>query len=268
LQHSPGVSDLISKQGVSLWLNLIGYNGQCWQSFGPINAYKAFTSDDILFFSDKLYPQERILTREEIIEKIEKNPVPYMMLVSGAEYPVVFHGDEQIFQITAEYNIDSFNAKGLDKDFKVEYSNEIYRLSLKGWDFHPHFCSAYYDEKKKILLLYSMTDRGFNELVSCLNRIGYDFTIDPDIRVTTAMMTTAEKILRKKIRLNEYDSLFSKETSKEEKEELSKLNKFMKLVLPYINTGQPLDVKYLAQEAGLDEETAKDILKQVMKKFG
>ena len=38
LLYSPGVSKTLEDQAVTLWLSLIGYNGDCWQSFGPIGA--------------------------------------------------------------------------------------------------------------------------------------------------------------------------------------------------------------------------------------
>jgi len=75
---SPGTSDILRKQPTSLWFNLISFNGACWQSFGPIGAYKSFEPDDIFFFATEF--DRRIETEEDIARNIEKNPLPYMAL--------------------------------------------------------------------------------------------------------------------------------------------------------------------------------------------
>jgi hypothetical protein len=65
---SPGMTDLIQKQRPILWFNLIGFNGSCWQSFGPIGFYKSFEPDDIFFFATELRPE--IEKDQEILEKV------------------------------------------------------------------------------------------------------------------------------------------------------------------------------------------------------
>lgn len=108
-----------------------------------------------------------------------------------------------------------------------------------------------------------MTDRGFRILVDRLNKLGYDLDPDPDIRVTMAMSVTANKILKREIRLNEYEHLFKKEEPAEATEEIEKINVFLSLALPEINAGRQPDFKSLARKAGIDEETANSVLKQI-----
>ena len=83
---SPGTSDINISQATALWFNLIAFNGACWQTFGPIGAYKSFEPDDIFFFATEL--DKRIQTEEDIVRNIDKNPLPYMMLLSGS-LPVI-----------------------------------------------------------------------------------------------------------------------------------------------------------------------------------
>jgi hypothetical protein len=88
-----------------------------------------------------------------------------MMLLSGANIPLIYNKKDQIVYVMAEYDLDTINTKGLTKSFKTEYNKGIYRLSLKKWSEPPHFSQAFFDENKKIILLTSMTDRGFRASV-------------------------------------------------------------------------------------------------------
>jgi hypothetical protein len=263
---SPGVSDLSQKVRPILWFNLIGFNGSCWQSFGPIGAYKSFEPDDIFFFATELRPD--IEDETEIMEDVENNPIPYMMLLSGANYPLTFHKKEQFVHVMAEFDLDEINTKELKKSFKTEFNNGVYRFTLNDWGEHPHFANAYYDEQKKIILLSTMTDRGFQELVTAINKYGYDFPDGPFLRVNTSMLVTAKDILKKKeLTLNEYDQLFHIESPPEDKELIATLNAFMQLVLPDINAGRKPDIESMAIKAGVDIETARDMVSQIMGKF-
>ncbi len=262
---SPGTTDLIRKQSPILWFNLIGYNGACWQSYGPIGAYNGFEPDDIYFFATELRPE--IENENEIMEDLESNPVPYMMLLSGANYPLTFHKKDQWIQVMSEFDMQEINTKELRKSFKTEYSNGVYRFTLKEWGEHPHFANAYFDERKKVILFHAMTDRGFNALVTAINGYGYSFPDDPFTRVNTSMMVTVKNILKKDIVLNKYDTLFHIESSKEVQGELDKVNAFITMVLPDINAGRKPDIEELAKKAGVDVETARDLISKVLGKL-
>lgn len=265
LLYSPGVKKTLEDQSIILWLNLISYNGACWQSFGPIGAYKSFEPDDIFFFATELNPD--IADEQQLLANLEYNPVPYMMLLSGANFPMTYNKKDQLVQVIAEYDLETINTKGLTKSFKTEYNKGVYRLSLKNWSDPPHYAQAYFDEKKKIILLFAMTDRGFSALTEGLNEYGYNFSDDPHIRVNLPMVITASDILKRKIRLIEYDYLFSKETSPSDQENIAKLNTFFGLVMPALNAGREPDIDALAVKAGVDIQTARDLYKQIMTKF-
>jgi hypothetical protein len=265
LLYSPGVTKTLEDQSVTLWLNLISYNGACWESFGPIGAYKSFEPDDIFFFATELKPD--IVDKQELLANLEYNPIPYLMLLSGANIPQIYNKEDQLIHLVAEYDLDSINTKSLTKSFKTEYNKGVYRLSLKSWSEPPHFSQAYFDENKKIMLLSSMTDRGFRALAEGLNEYGYNFSADPFLRVNLSMISTASDILKRKIRLIEYEDLFSIETSPLDQENLDKLNTLLRLVLPDINAGREPDIEALAVKAGVDIKTARNIIKQIMGKF-
>lgn len=265
LLYSPGVTKTVESQPVNLWLNMIAYNGTCWQSYGPIGFYRSFSQDDIFFFASEVNPD--IEDEEDILSDLENDPLPYIMLISGASYPVMVTKKDQILYVQAEYELNEFDTKELKDSFKTEYNKGIYRLSLKRWGVPPHFSQAYFDENNKTILLSAMTDRGFIALVEALNKYGYDFPTDPFIRVCLPMVETASSILKKKIDLISYEKLFSKETSPAVKNELDKLNRFINLALPDINAGNMPDIDALSKKAGVDRESARSLVEDLMKKL-
>lgn len=263
---SPGTTDTIKSQKTSLWFNLISFNGACWQTFGPITAYKSFDTDDLFFFATEL--NRRIETEEDIIRNIEKNPLPYMMLVSGANFPITMHKQDPLIQVYSEYQVDQVDSLVLKKSFTSEYSHGVYRFTLKRWGTHPHFAQFYFDEKKKIVLLSAFTDRGYLALVNAMNKLGFSLSEEPDIRVNTSMLITSRKILKKEIKLNDYDHLFHIDTPPKEQEVLDNLNAFMRMILPDINAGRKPDIEKLAADAGIDIETARNLVKTLFDKYG
>lgn len=263
---SPGTTDTIKSQKTSLWFNLISFNGACWQTFGPITAYKSFDTDDLFFFATEL--NRRIETEEDIIRNIEKNPLPYMMLVSGANFPITMHKQDPLIQVYSEYQVDQVDSLVLKKSFTSEYSHGVYRFTLKRWGIHPHFAQFYFDEKKKIVLLSAFTDRGYLALVNAMNKLGFSLSEEPDIRVNTSMLITSRKILKKEIKLNDYDHLFHIDTPPKDQKVLDNLNAFMRMILPDINAGRKPDIEKLAADAGIDIETARNLVKTLFDKYG
>lgn len=108
LLFSPGISQTLQEQEVSVWFNLIMYNGHCYQSFGPIAPYRSFDADDIFFFATERMPQ--IETPLELFEDVEQNPIAYMMLLAGANYPASFHHKNRFVHTSAVYDLDSFDS--------------------------------------------------------------------------------------------------------------------------------------------------------------
>jgi len=259
LLHSPGVKNYLESQSVMLFFNLISFNGSCWQSFGPISAFNSFEPDDIFFFATELDPD--IADEQMLLENLESNPLPYMMLLSGANTPLVFNKKDQLVHVVAEYDVDSINTKLLTKTFTNEYNVGVYRLSLKTWGTQPHFSQAYFNEKEKTLLLTAMTDRGFVALAEGLNEYGFNFSADPFLRINLSMLSAASEILKKNIRLSEYEDLFAKTSTPATKKNLESHNTFISLILPDINAGIEPDINAAAIKAGIDLATAKIIVK-------
>ena len=99
LLYSKGVTQILKEKPVILWLNLVGFNGQCWQSFGPIYAYQSFDPDDIFFFATEL--NTAIESEEDLLKDVERNPVPNMMLFIHLQLPLTAHKKDDLVQVTA-----------------------------------------------------------------------------------------------------------------------------------------------------------------------
>jgi hypothetical protein len=262
LLYSPSVTSILSEQSIRLWLNLIGFNGSCWQSFGPVLSFQGFQPDDIFFFATELNP--RIETEEDLINDLEANPLPYLMLINGSRFPTILQSGETVVQVLAEHSMETLDSNGLKKNFKVEYAEDIYRLTPNTWGEAPHFAAAYFDENRKTLLLTSLTDKGFRKLTDQLNAHGFRLPTEPDIRVQPTMLRTTKSILKKDLHLNPYEGLFERRSTPGEKEMIEKLNRLLSLALPLINAGKEPDIESLAKEAGVDVETARDLLTHSM----
>lgn len=265
LLFSPSISKIVSGRNIQLWFNLISFNGSCYQSYGPISAYTGFEPNDIQFFATEVKNGEWFEDGRELMQEVEKNPVPFMMLISGSTLPLTFHKDHQLVQVTAEFRDDRFDPADFKTYFKAEYSQGVYKFSLQGWDQYPHHCTVYFDEDEELLTLYSMTDFGFQKLVEAMNKSGYALPFEPEHRVNMGMLSTTENILKKEVHLGKYNDLFKKEVPEDEQAKLDKINSFLNLLIPCINQGINPDLESLAAEAGIEVETAKELYQQAKK---
>lgn len=262
LLYSPGMTDTLKEGDRELWFNLIGFNGSCWQSYGPMAGYTSFDPDDIFFFATELNPA--IEDDDELMADVSKNPVPYMMLFSGSLMPETIHQDDSLVIVIAEREGMILDLKKMKKDFSQEHKKGVYRLGLKDWEHHPHFSVAYYDEENSFLQVTALTEKGFVALVDALNTYKLDLDDFPDIHVKPGMLTTATDILKRKIELMPYELLFEPEKDPKKDEEMDKFNQLLGLALPYINEGKIPDYESLAKQTGMDVEYVKDFMEQVM----
>jgi hypothetical protein len=247
---------------VLLWFNLIGYNGYCYQTFGPVTGFRGFTADDIFFYATELEPA--IQSEEDLIRHIDENPVRYMILAVGSNFPLVFQQETEMVQVVSESESVDLDTQKLRKDFKVEYAESIFKLTHQVWSGSPYFAEAYYAEETDKLHVFALSDKGYQELAVILNNYGLNVPIEPDVRLHVSMSHVIEKVLKRKLHLNPYSHLFEITASPESEAEMLQLNKLMALALPYINSGQQPDIAALAKETGIDYELAKELLDQAM----
>ncbi len=266
LLYSEGVNRILKESGVKLWFNLVGFNGWCWQSFGPIYPFSGLDADDVFFFATEV--NQMIRNDEELMEDVARDPVPYMMLFIGSRQPVVIsRGNELVQTVSCYPDQPPPDKDALKKYFKIEYSHEVYRFGFKRWDEFPHFAVAYYDERQKELTLSAMTDRGFEAIAQKLKALGFNVSEEAYIRVHPTLPILAGRILKRKIDVNPHERLFGHSTPPEAQEGLDKVNLIMKLSLPTINAGKVPDIEALANETGIDIDTARRIVESAMAKI-
>ena len=114
LLYSKSIGQILREHGVSLWFNLIGFNGHCWQTYGPIGNFQSFDADDVFFYATEL---DRSITSEAtLFNYLEKNPVPFMMLMTGANYPLIMNNGYEVVQVTGESPLKTLNISELKKN--------------------------------------------------------------------------------------------------------------------------------------------------------
>lgn len=265
LLHSPSITQTLREHAVWLWFNLIGYNGSCWQTFGPVIAFKSFSPDDIFFYATEINPW--IESDADIMLDIDENPVQYMILAAGSNYPLLEMRGHEIVQVYGEARSSRIEVESFRKEFTVEYAESVFRLRHAVWSDPPYSSDAYYVEESGSVFLIGLTDVGYHEMSLLLKKFGIEIPTDPDIRIHVPILSVMEKLFKKRPQLDPYAQLFETKKSPQTEAMLANLNQFMALALPYINSGNDPDVDELAKKAGVDPEVARDFLTTALDKI-
>jgi hypothetical protein len=265
LLHSPSISKTLEEYPVSLWFNLISFNGSCWQSFGPVIYYKSFDADDIFFFATELNGD--LETVDDMLNDLEANPIPYMMLTVGSGFPNIMHGNFETVNVAGEANTIITDTQSLKDEFRIEYVPHVFKFSHAKWSEPPHLTEAFYDENNDTLSVYGLTDQGYEQVVKILNKYGFSLPPIRSIRLHLPMLMTINKLLKKPLEINPYSHLFEIPASVKEKELESKLNQVLSIALPSINAGKQPDIEEIAKKVGLDPETARDLIQHSMERI-
>jgi hypothetical protein len=264
LLHSRSMSQTLSEHNVLLWFNLIGYDGSCWQTFGPVIALKSFSADDIFFYATEI--NSEIESEEDLTADIDENPIQYMMLAAGSNYPLIESRGHQILQVFGQGHSGDIDVKALKSEFTVEYAKPVFRISHSAWSEHPHSTVAYYHEELGTVSLTGLTDAGYHEMALLLKKNRLVVPEDPDIRIHVPLLKTMETVFKRRPEIDPYARLFEKTRSPQAEASLAKLNQFMALALPYINSGREPDIDALAKKAGVDPESAREVLTAALNK--
>jgi hypothetical protein len=112
-----------------------------------------------------------------------------------------------------------------------------------------------------------MTSRGYDSLVSALNKRGDEFPSAPEIFATPSMLHLAKQVLNVDVDMNPYEKHFIKKTSPKTRKELDKINIFLKHLVDRLNNNEEYDIAELAAKAGIDSENAEQIAESLIKKM-
>lgn len=268
LLHSPGISESNTEAGyeLPLWFLLIGFNGECYQTYGSLAYFKGIRPFDLFYFSKLIKPD--IVFQNEVQSVIDSNPVAFSMIFfAGAGIPVTYHKKEMIAFNKSEFHVENISLDTFENDFIIEKKHPIYMLSLKRWHSFPHFAKCFFHAEKNLFIITSMTVRGYDSLIVALNKQGNEFPSSPEILATPAMLSIAKRVLNIDVEMNPYEKHFAKETPPKHQEELDKINVFLKYLIDRLNKKKDYNIAELASMAGIDLENAKRIAKNVIKKF-
>lgn len=261
LLYSPGMQTTENELHPRMWFNLVGFNGECWQTFGLIIPFRNYTVDDLFFFATELNPL--IKDEEDLMKFVEERPFPFFMLLAAGNLPAVDARGYETLLLQSTDSVESFSRADFSETFTVEWNKNVYRLTSRKWGEFPHFGVAYFNEKRNELVRTAMTEAGFVGLTDELAKHNFHLEQEADIAVTLGMLSAAKQILEKQIDLNPYEKLFKKLINEDESKNLKRLNQFMQLALPFYNSKQEPDIKSLAIQAGLSPEIAADLWERV-----
>ncbi len=268
LLYSPGMEKTLTERNVRMWLNLVQFNGECMETYGVIIGFSAFEPSDIVFYASEVHHEAWFEDGAEIRAEVEKNPVPYLALLSGSDLPVTMHGDQPMVYLFSEYDEEPFETEPLREEFVVEYHKGVYRFSYKEpKDQLSGMSALYYDEKERLLIPFAMADQAYEELIDVLNGHGFGLDEEPDHRVNLSMLLQSEKLLGKKAPLRKYEALFEKEPDEQTQGQIDQLDEFMALILPDLNAGREPDFDHAVQKTGVDRETAKDFMAHIQERL-
>lgn len=257
LLYSPGVSRYEAETSMSMYFALRNYNGLCYQTYGPILYFRGLPIFDVLFFASQL--DGTIDDYDKLGERIQEDPLPFMALMLGSEYPTTVHKSDPLVLCRSQIHLPSADLAALERNFLMQEKDGVHELRLKHWNKHPHFAICYYDSAKKIFLASSLTMRGYEKLVDTLASFDIHLPETPETLVTPAGHSLVQKLLGREVATNPYATLFEEKVSPETQAHLDDANRFLALLFSAQNSGEEYDLQELAEEAGITEETAQEL---------
>lgn len=270
LLYSPSIGKTLKENNPTMWLLLIGFNGHCWQSFGLNIPLINVDPDDVFYFSTELNPL--VEDEYDIIEDLDVNPLPYIMMLDLGVAPKIVHKKHQLSYWISQnlFVTKKFDTAILKNNFFTSWNNNVYQLKLKRYNSFPHYAIAYYDEATHTICRSAFTELGFTKLTNALNQSGFDVSDEADVHLSFAMHDLLESVLKKEIIMNPYESLFemddeTDEDSIDESSQVDALTKFMDIAFSNYNNNLPVDVEKIATEVGADSKIAQTIWENFQK---
>lgn len=259
--YSPGIGDILSKAGpVSMLFLLIGFNGRCWQTYGPMPYFQGIQAFDVLYLAKLVDP--RVQRMEDIPAVIDAHPVPFMVLYVGANIPLVMHKEHLTVSCRSEVKNYDFDPGRFSSPAIIEHKQQVYRLTLPDSEGFPHYASCYYHEKKRHLIITALTEWGHGEMVRLLEECGHRVPVFMSVCATLGMLTILKDYYPFKVNDEvPYAKIFAQPPpSAENGKELAKINAAFAEVAEAFNAGGAIDARSLADRHGIDIETARQLI--------
>ena len=289
LLYSPSMQNILVTERPVMWFNLIGFNGQCHQTFGMLYTFTSLTMDDIYYFATEV--DKEVDTDEEILALIDKNPIPFLLLYNFSQTPVVVSHDHVVryfysLEDCKEVPIDKFK-----KDFRISSHPPYLVLELLTHETFPHFARAIFNQDLEEIDLFSMTGEGFHALQQALAAKGLLFSEAPHVIVSPEMKVIIKQILGKEMDILMFSNIVDKAEAKHllakitdhppaklknesddadviEEASSEQINAFMGALIPHINAKKPVDLEALSKAHGLTLKDATILYHQIKKIVG
>jgi hypothetical protein len=261
LIYSPFMTNVYNdfKENGSLWFNLLAWNGSCWQTSGPVIAFRSLKQDDVFFFAGEI--DDRVSSEEDVLKLIDSNPVPFMMLmIARNDDPMVCNGHEAVLH-SATVTVQDFDIERLTPDITVDQKQNIYRLSFGHWSNPVHYANAFIDRDEGECFCFALSAEAFSALSDALRRNNI-IVEHPDVVVTMAALFRMEAILGRKISVHPYAALVreEKEYSRKVIDHLERTKLALSMAFEDRKAGLTLQHEKYAAASGLHIDEVRELL--------
>ena len=255
LLYSEALTNLL-REGKTLFLCLLWYNGECCQTFGIVHSYISFLSDDIRQFARLTVGRQAADTT--VTQAMKRDPIPAYFLDTMGEFPPPYHGRERVVDV-------AHTIKGtIGTDIIISTLSPLCtieeREAVTVYSYHDDsdpFLSAtvYHDRKRNSLSIRSNMRSAYDRIAATLTAadVSMDSFLRPSWNVSIMMSIAITKFLSISPPGAEYDSIPGEAT--ENDEGLDNLNLAMREISDAYNTGREVSVEEIAEKYDLTTES-------------
>jgi len=188
--HSPGLRQMFS-QGRRVCYALLFYNGECFQTYGPLYYLEWAQPMDLQYFAERVDPQ--LYRREGLMEVMTANPLPWAALYPYARYPRMHHRQHVMEVCDAEVPLRHLPEEKLPPQAEIRRHGHVLRAALDPEDsfYGPR---VIWDGKKGRLLVQAMTAAGYEQGRELLRPIA-ELPEHPQSRCSGTMYIVAYDVL-------------------------------------------------------------------------
>lgn len=255
------------RYGVQLFLCLLFFNGECYQTYGVINFFKGYTVKDFQYFAGNT--SHHYKKDNDLSDSIFHNPVPFMLLCRFSEIPLAGDNDGLIEYCHHSMTVEEFNPEEYSSILEFQEKDELFRGTPKTEKNPGKIISLYYEQKRQTLHVLTNSYNRYLTILKIINK-KVAFPKEPSLRITPLMRIAVEKILGVKPYILKLAQIFEERMEPEVEHKLSTLNAAIADIFERHAHGEVCSLEELQKTHGLTEEEAKFLqndLKKITQKF-
>lgn len=270
LLYSPAVTELYH-DGVRLFLCLLFYNGECFQTYSTIHPYRSFQPGDLAVFAT--LASGRRQQRIGVAEIAAMKPVVLFRLDTYGSTPPIAHGKQLVRELSDSFATDldaDEVGRLLGEDWERNECGSVTQFSRNPVEDSFYFVNVYVDPDEKLIVLDSNSEDLYRTTVRLLKpaaRAGGELSEDPFWNVTMNMAVAVERLLEFPPPARAYDELFSEHDhntggeadSADDPDGMDRFNAALRTIMDARNNGVPVSVEEVLERHGIDPESADGI---------